>query len=171
MAKLKSKREPKTKSKKVIKNSMFLRPTHYWLFTLLLITYGFLMFIYSDQIENSGRRLRSYVDQVSEQQLADDYAGKVNSLLSDYYSTSGYPFTEDFWQEANTSDLKEKSQVSSNRLLNLKTTEEYKDFHLALLIIVNQIQYAEEMADFTLYQQAMTSLDNLSEQYTWLNFR
>lgn len=156
------------KEKKIVKNSMFLRSAHHYIFVLLLILISFLVIAFNNQIEESGQQVAIYFQKINLVQLDENYKEQINLAVADYFSQRNALELSD--QNA-TEDKKILNDQIIDELQNLKLVDDLRDFHLDLLLIFNKLKLADQKADNDLYTQAQSSLQSLADNNPWFNYQ
>lgn len=146
--------------KKSIENYMFFQHSHYFLIVLFMITIAFIALLFGDSLKENGEIPVTGSNQVQATATTNQYKQSVNNIIHEFMA-----------QPVKTDGSKDISaSVTLNQLMDLKVADDYKDFHLSLILAFNQIKESEAKADQALYEQAIFSLDSLSQTDPWFNY-
>lgn len=159
------------KEKPTLNNAMFHRTSHYLLSILIIITMAFLVFYFNDEIKSGGQQIKIYVGQQNQISLTNRYEDLLNNITHDYFQQINILKTKDnFWAPDILNRRKELTDKAIRDITDLKLADNYKDFHLSLLLIFNKISQSENDSNATLYDETQVSLESLAQQNQWFKY-
>jgi len=187
------------KAKPAFFNTMFSRSSHYLLFAMLLVAIGLITFTYFDEIKGAGSQIKHFVKKVVVPLTTADYQQTINQTVADYFAErSQLSNDESSYQDgSNINDRENLIKQTIDRITDLSVTEQYKDFHLSLVLSFKQIESSEvdfinsikyryglsghtidtnqadqlKQISLTIYQNATQSLDSLAQKNQWFKYQ
>jgi len=163
------KKKEKNKPRKSLENRMFHRHSFYLLAALVISCLTFITVLYFDQVKGEKCQPACQAD-ISPSQQQEQYQKQVNQLINQYQDSLAQ-YQDNFWSVDSLAERRKITSITLASLLDLKVNNSLKDFHLNLLLALEQIQQSEEQNSLEIYQQAEGKLQSLSDDSQWFNYQ